>query len=189
MIEKPLEKSLILIDAENIIKSWQTHCLEKKVSSKIDYLKLVQKLSENANLLRAIFYDGVSDKLSINKKNFLTALSKNGIQIKTKVIRQRRSVCPHCGGYISRFVQKGVDVSLASDIVRHAFQGTCNICIIVSGDEDYKDAIEIAKDKGLKIWVAAFRHSLSVDLERSADRLIFLDDLFKDIILETNYTI
>jgi len=181
MTEKAPEKSLILIDAENVIKSWQTHCIEQKLITKIDYVKLVNKLSEGTNLLRAIFYDGVPEVLSINKKNFLTALSKHGIQIKTKIIKQRKSNCPHCGCQVNRYVQKGVDVSLASDIVRHAFQGTCDICIIVSGDEDYKDAIEIAKDKGLKIWVASFRNSLSVDLERSTDRVVYLDDLFENI--------
>lgn len=181
MIEKPLEKSLILIDAENIIRSWQSYCVEKNIIAKLDYLRLIQILSKNTNLLRAIFYDGVSEVLSINKKNFLTALSKNGIQIKTKIIKQRKSCCSYCGKQVNKFVQKGVDVALACDIVRHAFQGTCNICIIVSGDEDYKDAIEIAKDKGLKIWVAAFKHSFATDLERSADKIIYLENLFEEI--------
>jgi uncharacterized LabA/DUF88 family protein len=184
MIEKQLEKSLILIDAENVLKSWQTHTSQNKENNRIDYVKLINKLSENTNLLRAIFYDGISEAPSREKKKFLLALSKNGIQIKTKVIRKREMTCPHCKSKIDRFIQKGVDVSLASDIVRHAFQGTCNICIVVSGDEDYKDAIEIAKDKGLKIWVASFRKSLSMDLEKSADKVVWIDDIYPEIILK-----
>lgn len=78
-------------------------------------------------------------------------------------------------------MQKGVDVSLATDIVRHALQKTCDICIVVSGDCDYKDAIELAKDRGVKVWVSAFRDNLAKDMSEVADKVIKLDDIFNDI--------
>lgn len=90
-------------------------------------------------------------------------------------------VCPNCSTTHERQIQKGVDISLATDILRHALQKTCNICIIVSGDEDFKDAIECAKDAGIKIWVASFRNSLSKEIKITADKIIYLDDLFNDI--------
>lgn len=177
----PLEKSLILIDGENVKKSWQNCCKEKNILEKIDYIKLVNKLSENTNKLRAIFYDGLPEVIPVNKKNFLEALQKQGITIKTKILKHRINVCPNCKEKTDKYVQKGVDVSLACDIVRHAFQQTCDICIIVSGDEDYKDAIELAKDKGMKIWLASFKNSLSKDIQKSVDKTVFLDDIFDDI--------
>lgn len=180
------EKSVVLIDAENVLKSWQNYCREHNIEEKIDYLKLVKKLSEETNLLRAYFYDGVPENIPLKKKNFLAALQGKGIQLRTKVLKTRQYACPKCDTQVSKQVQKGVDVSLATDILRHAWQQTCSVCIVVSGDEDYKDAIECVKDKGVKVWIAAFKNNLSGEMRRTADRVILLDDIFDDIKLEGN---
>lgn len=176
-----MEKSLILIDGENIIKSWQSYCREKGIDEHIDYVKLVSKLSEGTNRLRAIFYDGVPENIPLKKKKFHNALQHNGIQLRTKMLKNRQHYCTKCKNMDIRTVQKGVDVSLATDILRHAWQNSSDICIVVSGDEDYRDAIDCAKEKGMKVWVASFKNSLSGDLRRSADRMIFLEDIFDEV--------
>ncbi len=176
-----MEKSVVLIDAENVLKSWDRYCKRRGIRERIDYVKLINKLSENTNLLRAYFYDGLPDVLPSRKKGFLDALSRSGIQLRTKILRSRPYICQNCGSKEERLVQKGVDVSLATDILRHAWQRTCDVCIIVSGDEDYKDAIDVAKDKGVKVWVASFRHNLAKEVELSADNVIFIDHIFDDV--------
>lgn len=175
------EKSVILIDGENILRSWWKYCENKSIKEKVHYSKLIKKLSEETNLLRAYFYDGVPEVITIKKKNFMEALQKQGIQLRTKILKDREQLCSKCGNKDTKRVQKGVDVSLATDILRHAWQKTCNICIVVSGDEDYKDAIECAKDKGIKVWIASFKNSLSKELRKTADKVIFLEDIFDDI--------
>lgn len=179
------EKSVVLIDAENVFRSWVNYCTEQKISEKIDYLKLVKYISEDTNLLRAYFYDGVPENIPLSKKKFLDALRKQGVQLRTKILKNRTHLCTNCGKKDCRSVQKGVDVSLATDILRHAWQETCQICIVVSGDEDYKDAIECVKDKGIKVWIVAFKKSLSKELQLTADRVIFLDDIVNDIKQES----
>jgi len=176
-----MEKSIVLIDAENVLRSWISYCRVKGEREKIDYVKLVDCVSEGTNLLRAYFYDGVQENLPVGKKNFMDALRRKGIQLRTKVLRGGSCVCGKCGHKEHSVVQKGVHVSLATDILRHAWQGTCEVCIVVSGDEDYKDAIECIKDKGLKVWVVSFKKSLSRELELSADRVIFIEDIFDEI--------
>jgi uncharacterized LabA/DUF88 family protein len=146
-----MEKSLVLIDGQNVIKGCMTYCELNRIKKKVDYVKLINTLSENTNLLRAYFYDAIQEKVNRNKEQFLYALQKKGIQLRTKTLKNRSIVCNKCGNKEIKTIQKGVDVSLATDILRHAWQNTCDICIIVSGDEDYKDAIECVKDKGVKI--------------------------------------
>ncbi len=178
------ERSIVLIDAENVIHGWRCYCARNNLSDKIDYKKLVARLADGTNLLRAYFYDGVEENIPPKKKSFLNALQNGGIQLRTKILKGRFHRCPSCGAENERLVQKGVDVSLATDILRHAWQQTCEVCIIVSGDEDYMDAINVAKDKGVKVWVASFHASLSRDLKNSADRTIYLDDIFREVRLE-----
>lgn len=176
-----VEKSVVLIDAENVLKSWITYCKSNNLDEKLDYVKLRDILSNDTNLLRAYFYSAVPEELLTKKKNFLAALQKSGIQLRIKFLKVRHESCLKCGHIQERLVQKGVDVSLATDILRHAWQKTCDVCIVVSGDEDYKDAIDVAKDKGIKIWIAAFRFSLSRELEHTADKVIFLEEIFTQI--------
>ena len=175
------EKSLILIDGENVLKSWWAFCKSKNVNHNLDYIKLVHKLSEGTNLLRAIFYDAIPDETFTKKRKFHDALQNNGIQVRCKYLKKRMHICSKCKNKDVREVQKGVDVSLATDILRHSLQGSCDICIVVSGDEDYKDAIECAKERGVKVWVVSFKDCLSSDLRRTADKTIFLDDMVNDI--------
>ncbi len=174
-----MEKSVVLIDGENIIKRWFLHCVENGLDEKIDYSRLVKYLTRDTNLLRAYFYDGVPERIPERKRKFIEALQYQGIQMRTKMLKVRTYRCPSCNGTTQRAIQKGVDVSLATDILRHAFQRTCDICIVVSGDEDYKDAIMVAKDMGIKVWVAAFHRNLSKELRLVADKVIYLEDAFQ----------
>ena len=63
-------------------------------------------------------------------------------------MKKRNHYCENCKTSTTKQIQKGVDVSLATDILRHGFQKSCDICIIASGDEDYKDAMDLIKDIG-----------------------------------------
>jgi len=171
----------VLIDGENVIRGWRNYCLNSGKRSTLDYVKLITKLAEGTNLLRAIFYDATPENMSDKKKIFQDYLHHNGIQLRTKILKIRTNLCGKCGNKEIKYIQKGVDVSLATDILRHSLQKSCDIYIVVSGDEDYKDAIECAKERGVKVWVASFRKSLSSDLRKSADKVILLDDINKEI--------
>lgn len=176
-----VETSIVLIDSQNVFRAWGECSKQRDIHARINYKKLVDRLSVDTNLLRAYFYDGVEENMATKKKNFLEALTYQGIQLRTKILKERTNKCPHCGKDQVRQVQKGVDVSLATDILRHAWQQTCQICIVVSGDEDYKDAIDVAKDKGVKVWIASFKSCLSNGLRRSADKVVYLDDIYDEI--------
>ena len=164
------------------MKNWKRHCYEEKIDIKIDYKKLVETVSKDTNLLRAYFYDGIAEKPSKQKILFLESLQKRGIQTKTKILKRRYYRCQHCNHLEEKEVQKGVDVSLATDILNHAWQRTCDICVLISGDEDYKDAINVAKDKGVKVWVVSFKKSLSRELMLSADKTIIIEDILPKIL-------
>lgn len=129
--------------------------------------------------MRAYFYDGVPENISAKKKGFLKALEHKGIQTRTRILKKKDHTCVKCNHKFTKDIQKGVDVCLATDILRHALQRSCEICIVVSGDSDYIDAMELAKNNGIKVWVASFRRSLSKDIR--ADKIILLDDIFEDI--------
>lgn len=64
--------------------------------------------------------------------------------------------------------EKGVDVHLAADLVDRAHRGLFDVAIIFSLDTDFEPAIEIARNLGVVVEVAAWRS----DRRRTDRRLV-----------------
>lgn len=77
--------------------------------------------------------------------------------------------------------QKGIDVALVTELLRMAREDVYDTAIVVSGDNDYKNAIECTKLWGKRVEVASFRSALGGDLKQVADKLIFLDNILDKI--------
>ena len=88
------ERSLVFIDAENILHAWRKYCEQQGKNVKIDYAKLVKYLAKDTNLLRAYFYDGMPPNATIEKRKFHEALQHQGIQLRTKILRNKSETCP-----------------------------------------------------------------------------------------------
>jgi uncharacterized LabA/DUF88 family protein len=79
-------------------------------------------------------------------------------------------------------MQKGVDVGLATLIVRGADQGEYDNLILSSGDGDLKDALTHASQKlGKRIELCVFRWGISPDLLNLAHAIHWIDDFAKDV--------
>ena len=64
--------------------------------------------------------------------------------------RGEEVACPSCQHAFrlpdtTTFVEKGVDVMLATDLLLHAMKGHYDVAVLVSSDADYKHAVEKAK--------------------------------------------
>lgn len=81
--------------------------------------------------------------------------------------------------------EKGVGVSLAIEMLVHAFNKNYDVGIIVAGDEDYLKLITEVKRAGAKVEIAYFSQSLSTKLKQSGIRLILLEDILDEIKLDS----
>jgi uncharacterized LabA/DUF88 family protein len=79
-------------------------------------------------------------------------------------------------------VEKGVDIMLATDLLRFAWADRYDVAIVVSGDGDFAYAVQAVKDMGKHVEVAAFQANLAWDLANIADqRELFTPDYFADL--------
>jgi hypothetical protein len=68
---------------------------------------------------------------------------------------------------------KGVDVSLATAVVSHAYRHSYDVAYLIAGDGDYVPMVEEAKRAGRKVVVVFFeKYGLSPDLRIAADHFI-----------------
>ncbi|HLC75294.1 MAG TPA: NYN domain-containing protein [Candidatus Nanoarchaeia archaeon] len=193
MISKD-KKSMVFIDASNLLGGWWTYCKNKgytqlnsktnklELTKKIDYKNLIDNITDGTDFIRGYFYDSVDEPLDSRKQSFFDFLRSLGVTIVTKKLRHKSIECKHCKTKdVNVPYQKGVDVALVTEVMSLANEGAYEIAIIISGDNDFVDAVNYIKSKGLKVWVVSFINSLGEDTMRCADKVIQLDKIFDSI--------
>jgi len=74
---------------------------------------------------------------------------------------------------------KGVDISIATDILTHVFKKNCDIIILVAGDGDYAPLINAVKKEGIRVFVWFFDgKGMSRSLKQEADHFWDLKTVF-----------
>ncbi len=82
--------------------------------------------------------------------------------------------------------QKGVDLRLGLDLVTHARNGAAEVFLLVSGDDDFTEAVEEAQLHGVEVILLAApdanggAHAVSRYLQRAADELHVIDAALVD---------
>jgi len=154
IIKHPNQRVGIFIDTQNLY-----HCAKNLYQARVNFGAIIKEVLGGRQLIRAIAYMVTTE--SGEEKNFLEALGKMGIEIKTKDLQV----------YPGGFKKADWDVGLAVDAIKLA--GSLDTVVIVSGDGDFVPLVEYLKWHGRQVEVAAFGKSTSGRLKETADD--FLD--------------
>jgi nijmegen breakage syndrome protein 1 len=104
------------------------------------------------------------------------------MRVKLYKLKDLHVHCPQCDNKFEREVQKGVDVGIATLIVRLAAQNQYNRLILSAGDGDFEDAIAFAKEEMHKeFWLSGFDDTVSADLQSYANKMLWLGDVWEEI--------
>ncbi len=171
------ERIVIFIDGSNLF-----HGL-RYLNIKIDYSKLVDFLKRDRYLVRTYFYTAVPQEKDVKKgtpewdslmrqRRFLDELSLMGIKVKTSNLRKLPS---------GEYLEKEVDIMLATDMLSLAFKNAYDTAVLVSGDSDFIYTVEEVQRLGKRVENATFKKTSSFNLRKTCDDFILLDnhvDLF-----------
>ena len=171
-------ETLWLIDAAYLFNAQESVSKEYN----FDYLKLRLWLERNGPIAEAWYLNSTQSPPSEDQCAFHAWLQTPvpigpELNVSLYKLKQRDFECPYCGRKFSLQMQKGVDVGLATLIVRQADQNKYNNLILSSGDGDLKDAIaHAAKVCRKRIELCVFRWGISQDLLGLADAVHWIDD-------------
>lgn len=59
--------------------------------------------------------------------------------------------CPHCGENTRGTVEKGVDTTLVTDMIRLAWEDAYDVAVLVTSDRDFIPAVEFLNKKGRRV--------------------------------------
>jgi uncharacterized LabA/DUF88 family protein len=164
----------VFIDGSNLYHSLEENCGRYDV----DFGTFSNKLCGNRDLVRTYYYNVLRDpnrtpQAYQDQQKFLTALhSTPYLDVRLGSSKLRGDMA----------VEKGVDIMIATDMLKLGWDNLYDTAILVSGDGDFAYAVQTVKNMGKHVEVAAFRPNLSAELMQAADSLqAFTPDYFSDI--------
>lgn len=176
-------RTMWLIDAAYLFNAQESAGAEYN----FDYLKLRQWLERNGPIDDAWYLNSAQSPPSEDQTAFHTWLQTPaptgpGLNVNLYKLKQRDFECPHCSRKFSLQMQKGVDVGLATLIVRRADQDQYDNLLLSSGDGDLKDALTHAsKICHKRIELCVFRWGISADILNLADTIYWIDDFSEQV--------
>lgn len=158
IIKQKAQRVAVFIDAQNLY-----HSARHLYNARVNFAAIVKDAIGERPLVRAIAY--VISTESGEEKTFFEALTKMGIEVKTKDLQI------FAGGA----KKADWDVGLAMDAVKLAPK--LDAVVIVSGDGDYVPLVEYLQvSQGCQVEAIAFGRSTSAKLVEAADHFTNLDE-------------
>jgi len=155
------ERVAVFIDGSNFYFG----CKDLIGHARIDFHKLSKTLTTDRTLIRTYYYNAPLNKESDETK--YKAQQRFFEQLKSTPYLELR-----LGRLVKRngvLIEKGIDVSIAIDMLTLAWNNVYDTAILVSGDGDFAAAVKSVKDKGKHVENAYFRSSQSNALKETCD--------------------
>lgn len=122
----------------------------------VDFAKLCEQLCRGRELVRGYYYNAIVDQTKeparyASQQRFFDRLRR----VPRLEVRLGTLVYPVAWPEAAPY-EKGIDVRVATDMLTHAFRGNFDTAVLVSGDNDFADAVQAVKDVGRNVEVALF---------------------------------
>jgi hypothetical protein len=161
----------------------------KGAPGKFDYVKLKQQLQlrNGGSFFESYYLNSTPNPPTDQQDAFHTWLKSappGGPQFRVQLYKLKdvHMNCPNCGHAFDRLVQKGVDVGIATLLVKLGFRDKYRRVILLAGDGDFEDSVEYVKSElDREVWIAGYQGSVSTDLQSYANQMIWIGDFWKDI--------
>ncbi|MEK7394500.1 MAG: NYN domain-containing protein [Fibrobacterota bacterium] len=152
------------------------------------YLFAMQKKLGSFDILR--FRNFIEDKLDgkITRGFYITTLdgqnqqsyhswlkTVTGPKLEVVIKNTKAKTCDSCGRSV--FVEKGVDIAIVTQAIKHAQKDNYDTLVLVNGDADLLDALLYIRDElGKKIVIVGDLDSISTDIQAISDEVISVSD-------------
>jgi len=166
-------RAVVFVDGNNWYHNVKSIFKKPRV---VDIERLAKLVCDkfDLKLVEIRYYNSIPD-IGLGEENyykhmvFLAKLKNRGLKVNTTRLKKI-----NVNGKILR-VEKGIDVMIASDMVDLCLiSGTCDVCVLVTGDADFLPAMKLIKGQGKEVITASISRGYSRDLRGGAFRYFVL---------------
>ncbi|OGZ35912.1 MAG: hypothetical protein A3I88_03850 [Candidatus Portnoybacteria bacterium RIFCSPLOWO2_12_FULL_39_9] len=147
----------VLIDVQNMY-----HSAKNLYGARVNFKEVMKAAVAGRKLIRAIAY--VIKTETGEEKAFFEALTKMGIEVKTKDLQI----------FYGGLKKADWDVGMAVDAIR--LLPLLDVIVLISGDGDFCPLVEYLRNEGRQVETIAFGKSASAKLKELADDFIDLSE-------------
>ena len=162
------ERLALFIDGSNL------YAAARALNFDIDYKRLLELFSDQAYLVRALYYTAlIEDQEYSPIRPLVDWLDYNGYTMVTKPTKEFTDASGR------RKIKGNMDIELAIDLLEMA--PSLDHAVLFSGDGDFRRLVEAVQRKGLRVTVVSTMRSqppmVADELRRQADHFVELQDL------------
>ncbi len=169
---RPEDRVAIFIDGSNFYHGIRQNLKE---GTNVKFSELIPVLLKGRRLVRTYYYNAFMDP---NEDSSIFEKQERFFQSLRKLPYFQVILCQLQSRFKDgqrRYLEKGVDVRIAVDMVRLASRDHFDVAVLVSGDGDFRFAVSAIKELGRAVEVAYFKRGLSKELANVADFVEVLD--------------
>ncbi len=176
------ERVMVFIDGSNLYKSLKNLSDESEGEVRIAFERFLKFLINKRQFIRVYYYISVppkdKDPENYEKQNkfakvFQQVCTKHWLNHKVRFTTLKVLMGP---GGEEKFIEKGVDVKISTDMLSLAYKNAYDTAILISGDSDFHEVIEEVQRQGKVVEVAFFERECSQVLKEVADKFIPLEE-------------
>ena len=162
------ERIALFIDGSNL------YAAARALNFDIDYKRLLELFSDQAYLVRALYYTAlIEDQEYSPIRPLVDWLDYNGYTMVTKPTKEFTDASGR------RKIKGNMDIELAIDLMEMA--SSLDHAVLFSGDGDFRRLVEAVQRKGVRVTVVSTLRSqppmVADELRRQADVFVELQDL------------
>ena len=150
------------------------------------YIEYVKGRYADIDIVRTYYFTSQTDKNGpfLQQINIIpyTQVIAGRLQEKTIKIDARAGIrCPKCSEDIENTfvtqVDKGTDVNIAVEMLKHAYNKAYDTAILISRDADFAGVVKIIKDLGLNVELVLFEDSRleAQELSETVDNITLIE--------------
>ena len=181
-----MKSAMVFIDGMNLLHDWRRVPTVLKQSFDVEaYIRLLQSKFPNLEIKRTYYFATATENNATILKginNIPYCEVKTG-RLQTKTIYLEREL-PNCRGcekfqktiYIK--ADKGTDVNIAVEMLKHAYNNGYDVAILVSCDADFASVVRMVKDMGKIVELVLFdvTKSTAKELSENVDNIVTISN-------------
>jgi uncharacterized LabA/DUF88 family protein len=163
-----MDRVAVFIDGSNLYKGLVSTL---GTDYRLDFISFVSALAAGRSLLRAYYYNAPlpnEDPAAKAHQSFLNYLKRVPYVMVRLGRLERRG---------EGFIEKGVDIQIAIDMLKLAYADAYDVAVLVSGDGDFAEVLRVIQDMGKQAENTTFQVLSSYRLAQQADKYYPLDGL------------